>query len=949
MSDQSNNPSSETPTSRFSFPKRSSFPAKRSGFRDDFKLECYGENNVYKGLRMLHFGRCSNVILGQNVETKQHVILKSYAKTGGSETFQQYKAEVDILKYVYGIEGVVKILDEAQNEYYYYIVLEHFSGFNLMEVLANAEGRLDEVYAAQICQDLGRILSQLHSRGIVYRNLRPEHVIIGPHKTIHLIDFSLALHKSRARLSLDDSYRLEEHCGDVIYLAPEMFLLPDPMNTDILKMFQGGMSEEELPQYDEKVDVWSLGVVLYEVITGRQPFLVESPSEMIAALLSAFPHFSKLVRNSSMAEEEAVSQALSRISATREEEEKEIENEANEQEKRVQVVGEGSRGKGRGNGGETDEGKSEAEAIIATKRAASNSLLISPIPSFSTPSFSTPSIATSPISPLFQTAHHNDRGLMRDTKDNVDTSYTFVSSEEDRESRGMAVSNVNIDFISQSSWNHNTKEETRGEGEESVKDIRMSHLLSPSLANSTLQDPLVSSLSSPVFPGTRTELLKSRLHGEGKEAVVEAFSPKNDNAGEEGKERSIVSFLPTCPAASCNLDEPSSLCNFNPAVPSVFKSDPLRHLRHVIPDKTTTASSTPTPAASTAIPTLSSISSSPRLSHLPESSPSSPSPPKIGSGGGGPSIRDRQEGFLGLGEVGGRGRGGIEGETASSCLLVDPPQEVSHTSSLFSPNANSDQHHFQPAASSYEPLSEVSLTSHRPAAALISSSDCALLSTNATIAPLTNAPLPSDITALVLAAEAAELPEWLRSIDASDAMRLILGKLLDVDPCTRPAAADVISHPLLLHLQQQHRPFSRRTSSWFPALGTRSRSGSIEGRASQMEGGGCMYKDSRRSKSRSFDAPYDEGNRRSSSENGSGNAWRDWTWRRNSKSQGMVGGKRGYGDGGKDIVYVATGARLGYMAGAVTTTPFAGPPLRLSLSHRSSSSTSSAPRRSQSS
>lgn len=62
-------------------------------------------------------------------------------------------------------------------------------------------------------------------------------------------------------------------------MAPEV--LTKPNAEDIFhKVLFNGMAEEELPQYDEKVDIWSIGVVLIEAMTGRQPFMADSIKEM---------------------------------------------------------------------------------------------------------------------------------------------------------------------------------------------------------------------------------------------------------------------------------------------------------------------------------------------------------------------------------------------------------------------------------------------------------------------------------------------------------------------------------------------------------------------------------------------------------------------------------------------------------------------------------------------
>jgi serine/threonine protein kinase len=61
-----------------------------------------------------------------------------------------------------------------------------------------------------------------------------------------------------------------------------MQVLSKPTAEDVFhKVLFNGMAEEELPQYDEKVDIWSLGVVLLEAMTGRQPFLADCAKEMI--------------------------------------------------------------------------------------------------------------------------------------------------------------------------------------------------------------------------------------------------------------------------------------------------------------------------------------------------------------------------------------------------------------------------------------------------------------------------------------------------------------------------------------------------------------------------------------------------------------------------------------------------------------------------------------------
>ena len=101
-------------------------------------------------------------------------------------------------------------------------------------------------------------LEHMHEEGVVYRDLKPENILIDQQGYLRLTDFGLS--KVMTKQDLDDSYnyRKATFCGTLEYMAPEMM-----MNME----------------YDGSVDWFSFGLVLYEMICGRNPFKI-SNSEM---------------------------------------------------------------------------------------------------------------------------------------------------------------------------------------------------------------------------------------------------------------------------------------------------------------------------------------------------------------------------------------------------------------------------------------------------------------------------------------------------------------------------------------------------------------------------------------------------------------------------------------------------------------------------------------------
>ena len=141
---------------------------------------------------------------------------------------------------------VMKFHDVYQNASTTFIVTEHCTGVDLFEDLENNEFRFDELKAAIITRQLLEALTYCHDQGIVHRDLKPDNIIFDEDhgETIKLIDFGLSHHTSQCSATSD------QIVGTPEYLAPEVI--------------RGS--------YTEKCDMWSIGVILYVMLSGRQPF-----------------------------------------------------------------------------------------------------------------------------------------------------------------------------------------------------------------------------------------------------------------------------------------------------------------------------------------------------------------------------------------------------------------------------------------------------------------------------------------------------------------------------------------------------------------------------------------------------------------------------------------------------------------------------------------------------
>lgn len=150
----------------------------------------------------------------------------------------------------------------------YYLALEYVDGHNLAEVLQK-EGRLDVKRALAISEQVASALVAAHGHGIVHRDLKPHNVMLsGPagQETVKVLDFGLA--KLRSKTIEGSTANVGAVFGTPHYMAPEQVA-----STNV----------------DGRADIYSLGIMLYEMLSGRRPFDADSPNLVLDLQMSQPP------------------------------------------------------------------------------------------------------------------------------------------------------------------------------------------------------------------------------------------------------------------------------------------------------------------------------------------------------------------------------------------------------------------------------------------------------------------------------------------------------------------------------------------------------------------------------------------------------------------------------------------------------------------------------------
>jgi serine/threonine protein kinase len=220
---------------------------------------------------LLGRGGMGEVYLAEDIELKRQVALKVLPKglPTDEQPLQRFKQEARAAS---GLKhrNILTIYGVGQDEGIYFIATEYVPGLTLRQRLAS--GRLKQQVAIDISMQIASALESAHRAGVVHRDVKPENIIFEPDGTAKLLDFGIAkLMENLATESIANELPKTEQgvvLGTPAYMSPE---------------------QARHQSIDHRTDLFSLGVVLYEMITGKVPFSGLTPYDQQAAVLVTDP------------------------------------------------------------------------------------------------------------------------------------------------------------------------------------------------------------------------------------------------------------------------------------------------------------------------------------------------------------------------------------------------------------------------------------------------------------------------------------------------------------------------------------------------------------------------------------------------------------------------------------------------------------------------------------
>ncbi|KAL0272584.1 UNVERIFIED_CONTAM: hypothetical protein PYX00_005503 [Menopon gallinae] len=218
----------------------------------------------YNSRDLIGHGAFAVVFKGRHRKNPNFVVaIKSITKKNLATSQNILSKEIKILKELTELhhENVVALLDCKETALNVFLVMEYCNGGDLADYL-NAKGTLSEDTIRLFLCQLAGAMKALHEKGVVHRDLKPQNILLSYNRRYnppHPQDIKLKIADFGFARFLQDGVMAATLCGSPMYMAPEV----------IMSM-----------QYDAKADLWSLGTIVFQCLTGKAPFQAHTPQAL---------------------------------------------------------------------------------------------------------------------------------------------------------------------------------------------------------------------------------------------------------------------------------------------------------------------------------------------------------------------------------------------------------------------------------------------------------------------------------------------------------------------------------------------------------------------------------------------------------------------------------------------------------------------------------------------
>ncbi len=210
----------------------------------------------YKILQSIGKGGMAQVYTAIQGSLDRIVVVKQMKRNLNGEAQARFKREAKICANL-NHRNIVEIYDYFREGGEHYLVMEYIEGLSLADIIEK-EAPLHPVIAASIAREVCQALVCAHKNGIIHRDIKPKNILISKNGVIKLTDFGVARDIDAPELTTTGAI-----IGTPFYMSPE----------------QAGGGKVSFQS-----DIFSLGVVLYEMVTGKKPFVAEESQGIIAKI-----------------------------------------------------------------------------------------------------------------------------------------------------------------------------------------------------------------------------------------------------------------------------------------------------------------------------------------------------------------------------------------------------------------------------------------------------------------------------------------------------------------------------------------------------------------------------------------------------------------------------------------------------------------------------------------